>query len=186
MTSSVYFVFWNWSRRLARLTALLGGYLIISVSANGDCREIAIEGQQTLSLGTLRTLPGATGFLELDPQQGIAVSAEGAVHAGPYGAATVDITGPVGAEVTLLLEAQKVSDHDARYLDLSELMVRSEGLNRRMPVEDGDITINLSGRGDAQNRTRKRIFVGAVMRFRAADEQQQAQYRLAVACIRVR
>jgi hypothetical protein len=168
-----------------------GGWVVIAAlcctiataaTAAEDCANINIRTERMLDLGTLRALPEARGFLQLDPGQGISVSAHGVTHAGPSGSAEVIVTGPVSAEVRLRVEAQALSEHDSARFTLVELIVRSGALHQRLPRDGGGFTIDLPSHGDAEGQARRKVQFGAVMRFRDAHRSEQALYRLIASC----
>jgi hypothetical protein len=172
--------------------SLYGGWVVIAAlcwtfataaPAAENCANINIRTERMLDLGTLRALPEARGFLQLDPGQGISVSAHGVTHAGPSGSsAEVIVTGPVSAEVRLRVEAQALSEHDSARFTLVELIVRSGALHQRLPRDGGGFTIDLPSHGDAEGQARRKVQFGAVMRFRDAHRSEQALYRLIASC----
>ncbi|MBS3786219.1 MAG: hypothetical protein KGY57_05350 [Gammaproteobacteria bacterium] len=153
-----------------------------AAAAVEDCANINIRTERMLNLGTIRALPEARGFLQLDPREGISISADGVTHAGPSGSAEVIITGPAGAEVKLRAKAQALSEHNSARFTLVELVVRSGAIHQRIAPDGGDFTIELPSRGDAEGQARRRVQFGAVMRFRDGHRPEQAVYRLTANC----
>ena len=153
-----------------------------AAAAEEDCANIDIRTGRMLDLGTIRALPEARGFLQLDPGQGISMSAHGVTHAGPSGSAEVVVTGPASAEVKLRVEAQALSEHNNARFALVELIVRSGALHQRLTPHGGDFTIELPSHGDAEGQAKRKVRFGAIMRFRDAQRPEQALYRLIANC----
>lgn len=175
-------------RRISHLLSMVSGIILAAtmLMASADCRDISINSDQTLNLGMIRTQPETRGFMELDPRSGIALSARGVAHSGPYGAASIRVSGPVGTRVTLQIEAQRESERRNSRLSLSEIIVRSGALSQRLPADGGEVTIELPSSGNAEGISQRRVEFGAVVRFRGTEDREQVKYRLIPTCVRTR
>jgi len=169
---------------LRSIIATLLCAVITATPAMADCANVTIRTERMLDLGTVRSLPAARGFLQLKPRHGISISAQGVTHTGPSGTAQVVISGPVGSEVDLRVEAQRLSDHNTSRLTLVELIAYSGTLHQRIAPTGGHFTITLPARGDAEGQARRKVEFGAVMRFQDAQRQETARYRLTTRCVK--
>lgn len=162
-----------------RMTCLLG---LLAAGAWADCADIDIRVDSGVAIGTLRVAKGASGFVELHPSAGLSVSVSGVALDGPATPGQLVVQGPAGREVELQL--QLLPDEQARdaRLDLAEIMVQSGADQARLPADGGLFSVRLPSQGDAEGRARRRIEVGAVVRFRWTDSREAATYRLSAEC----
>lgn len=149
------------------------------------CPGFSLQTEVGLALGTVRTQPGARGFLQLHPRHGISVSNDGVVHQGPWGSAELLLLGPSGHRITLELALEQISDHDDRGLKLAELILLDGGETRRLDVDGETLKLRLPRREGPDGRARMRLRIGAVAAFRHHSVPQRARYRLAATCLSV-
>lgn len=175
------------SRTALLLAALVGPLLPRVVEGNNaPCPDIRIQAETGLALGTVRTLPGARGFLELHPRHGISTSSDGVVHQGPWGHAVLYLTGPPEQRVDLELAVQQTSDHHTASLHLAELIVRHSTETTRLEAAGETLSVRLPSRERPDGSARLQLEIGAVAAFRHHVEAQQAHYRLTAACLSTR
>lgn len=172
------------------LTLVLGLVLFASPLAaepkTERCPGVSLQSEAGLALGTVRTLSGVKGFIEVHPRHGISVSSDGVVHQGPWGAAVLHLTGPAQHRVVLDLAIERTSTHHAASLRLVELIVSGGGETQRLDAEGASLALRLPDHESPDGRVRMRLEIGAVAAFRHNDEPQQASYRLIAVCASAR
>jgi hypothetical protein len=154
--------------------------LLGSAAASDVCEQVQWLPQERLEMGTVRAQPGATGFMELDPREGLSMSNSGATHQGPSGPGVTIVQGPIGAAFRVGIEAAPVST--TRALTLVELIVRVGSEQHRMPLSDATLLIQLPNSGNEAGIAQMRIQVGAVFRYAHSERPQAANYRLTFRC----
>lgn len=165
------------------------GLLLMVLSATGAsaatarCNEVRFVTQEPLSAGLVRAQPGATGFLELDPREGVSVSNAGVAHQGPYGPAVVVVQGPIGLSFEVGLEALPTNQWNQRGLELVELLVRVGNEQHRLGLEEAKVSIQLPQQGNEEQIAQTRIVIGAVFRYSGFYVPQTAHYRLLLNCL---
>jgi hypothetical protein len=156
---------------------------MVTAQVLAACVDVDINARLPLSLGTLTTLPGDSGFLELHPDHGLSVSTSGAVHSGQFGLGEFEITGPVRAELTLMVEVVETTDTPKPHLALAEVLTESLGGVVRLGLHGGRVVVKLPEHGNDVGRSRLRLPIGAVMRFTNSPEREQAEYRVVAECV---
>jgi hypothetical protein len=162
------------------------GLLLSVISPPGHttgCEGVEVEKKTDLSLGTLRTRPGAQGFLELHPRNGVAATGSGLVHQGPSGVAIVRVAGVPGSRVTLAIDVGAQSDHDEHYLRLVELIVRTREAQTRFPADHATITVTLPDTERPNGLAVSEFRIGAVARYRHITGGIALRYRLTAHCV---
>jgi hypothetical protein len=152
-------------------------------SATDACDNVQFSTEQRLEMGTVRVQPGATGFIELDPREGIALSNSGVTHQGPFGPGITRVLGPIGATLQLDIEAIVAQPNNTRALQMVELIVRVGSEQHRMPLSGESFVVTLPSNGNEQGIAQTQIIVGAVFRYEHFMQPQTAGYRLAFRCI---
>ena len=168
--------------------ALVSALFMSPLAAESEpdrCPGVSLQAEVGLALGTVRTQPGARGFLELHPRHGISVSNDGVVHQGPWGSAELLLLGPPEHRITLELILEQTSEHDDRGLKLAELILLDGGETRRLDADGETLKLRLPDREGPDGRARMRLEIGAVAAFRHHSNPQRARYRLAAACLSV-
>jgi hypothetical protein len=164
--------------------------LLLSVTSPSGhakgCETVKVQTKKDLSLGTLRTRPGAEGFLELHPRHGIAATGHGLVHQGPSGIGVVRVSGDSGRRVTLAINVTKQTEHDRHYLRLVELIVRTRASEARFPADHARITVTLPDRKGDEARAVAVFRIGAVARYRHVTADLALGYRLRAQCVESR
>ena len=153
-----------------------------SAHAKG-CETVKVQTKKALSLGTLRTRPGAEGFLELHPRDGIAATGRGLVHQGPSGIGVLRVSGPPGRRVTLAIDVRAQTEHDRHYLRLVELIVRARASETRFPADHASISVTLPDRRGDEARAVAVFRIGAVARYRHLSGGVSLRYRLTARCM---
>jgi len=168
------------------LWGIVLGLLLSVTSPSGHtkgCETVKVQTKKALSLGTLRTRPGAEGFLELHPRDGIAATGHGLVHQGPSGIGIVRVSGEPGRRVTLAIDVSAQTEHDRHYLRLVELIVRTRQSETRFPADHASITVTLPDRRGDQARAIAVFRIGAVARYRHVTGGVALRYRLRAGCV---
>ncbi|WP_159299616.1 hypothetical protein [Spiribacter sp. SSL99] len=163
--------------------------LLLSVTSppghTTGCEGVEVEKKTDLSLGTLRTRPGAHGFLELHPRNGVAATGSGLVHQGPSGVAVVRVAGVPGSRVTLAIDVAARTDHDKHYLRLVELIIRTREEQTRFPADHATITLTLPDEKSPQGLAVSEFRIGAVVRYRHVSGGTALRYRLRTRCMEI-
>lgn len=178
----------RWVPFFLLLSRLLAPSLAASTETDtvgANCPRVSVQAESGLALGTVRTLPGRRGFLELHPHHGISVSNDGVVHQGPWGTAVLRLAGPPGKRIMLELTFQQTSTHHTANLRLSELIVLLDGKTRRLEAEGDTLSLRLPKQERADGRARLTVEIGAVLAFRHRSDPQEARYRLTATCLSV-
>lgn len=166
--------------------ALTLGLLLSLMSPLGHtmgCEVVTVQTKTDLSLGTLRTRPGARGFLELHPRNGVAASGSGLVHQGPSGVGAVRVAGVPGRRVMLAIDVAAQTDHDEHYLRLVELIIRTSDSETRFPADHVTITVRLPDTERAEGLAVSEFRIGAVARYRHVPGGTALRYRLRARCV---
>lgn len=171
---------------LTLLWGIVLGLLLSVISPPGhttSCEAVQVKKKTDLSLGTLRTRPGAHGFLELHPRNGVAATGSGLVHQGPSGVAVVRVAGVPGSRVTLAIDVAAQTDHDEHYLRLVELIIRTREAETRFAADHATITVTLPDREGVEGRAASEFRIGAVVRYRHVSGGTSLRYRLRTRCM---
>ena len=153
-----------------------------TASASDVCAEVQWLTQERLEMGLIRAQPGATGFVELDPREGISLTNSGATHQGPAGPGVTVVRGPIGAMFTLGIEGVAVDVSNTQALELVELIVRVGGVQQRLALAEASVNIQLPSSGNEAGVAQTNIQVGAVFRYMHTEQPQTANYRLVFSC----
>lgn len=157
--------------------------LAVASSPLAACTDVEIRTRLPLSLGTLTVLPGASGFLELHPDYGLAISKSSGVHSGHFGLGEFEIIGPIRAQLELMLKVIKMTDQPHAYLELAEVITQAHDGVMRLSRHGGRVVVRMPDYGSEVGRARLLLPVGAVMRFSYSAQREKAEYRVVVDCI---
>lgn len=158
-------------------------FLVVTSSPLAACTEVEIRTRLPLSLGTLTILPGASGFLELHPDHGLAISKSSGVHSGHFGLGEFEIIGPVRAQLELMLNVIEMTDQLHPYLELAELITHAHHGVVRVSRHGGRVVVRMPDHGNEVGRARLLLPIGGVMRFSYGAKRAEAVYRVVVDCI---
>lgn len=149
-----------------------------------SCEEVTVEAGDAMEMGLLRGESGTEGFVELHPDRGMTLSNDGASHQGSFGPASAKISGPPDSEVLLFVEVTRVSNHDENRLAVAEILVKGAMEKTRLDHRGESFRILLPERVNQKGVASKEIKLGASYRYADPQAGVQAEYRLAVECIK--